>query len=175
MLVRPSRSSTLSSAPNFSRIGARVGGGGPCKRDGAPASTAFLKLRSVCFRRISWRALYNAIDNFSSSGDPFRSDVLLQVYALPTTSDHAVLGLLSHASQFLMRWKTLAMAVVSVPSAGTSSCDAVIRSWEIRWTSPSGFQGIVTYRRFSLNIDNLLMKPSSSHPPLSGHRRHHRC
>ena len=71
MLVRPSRSSTLStvpSSPNFSSIGARLGGGGPCKRDGAPASNAFLKLRSVCSRRISWRALYSAIDNFSTSG-----------------------------------------------------------------------------------------------------------
>ena len=79
--------STLSivpSSPNFSSIGARVGGGGSCKRDGAPASNAFLKLRAVCSRRMSWRALYSAIDNFSTSGDPFCSDAPLQVFALPT-------------------------------------------------------------------------------------------
>ena len=88
MLVQPSRSSTLSvvpSAHNFSRIGARVGGGGPCMRDGAPASTAFLKLRSVCFRRIGWRALFSAIDNLFLLGGSFSQR---RSTPSPRTSNH---------------------------------------------------------------------------------------
>ena len=50
----------------------------------------------------------------------------------------------------------LAIAVVSVPSAGTSLCDAVSVSGEIRWTRPSGFKGFLTSRRFSLNTHNFL-------------------
>ena len=76
LFVRPYRSSTLSvvpSGPNFSRIGARVGSGGPCKRDGAPALTTFEKLRSVCLRRVNCRALYNATGQFSLFRDPFHS------------------------------------------------------------------------------------------------------
>ena len=49
----------------------------------------------------------------------------------------------------------LAMAVVSVPCAGTGLCDAASVG-EIRWASPSGFEGILAYRRFSLNTHNFL-------------------
>ena len=66
----------------------------------------------------------------------------------------------------------LAMAVVSVSSAFVRRS---ISSGEIRWTRPSGFNGFLTYRRFSLNahnfFDETLFVPTSS----NGHRRHHRC
>ena len=41
---------------------------------------------------------------FSSSGDPFRSGVPHQVFATPSTPDHAVQGLLSHASLLSTQW-----------------------------------------------------------------------
>ena len=58
MLVRPSRFSTLSvvpSTPNFSSIGARVGGGGPCKR------TCFNRLLEVEVCLFSSRQLASSV------------------------------------------------------------------------------------------------------------------
>ena len=68
--------------PNFSRIGARVGGGGPCSRDGAPTSTAFLNLGSACLRRINGRVLCNAMDNL------FSLQVILFAATFDTESSH---------------------------------------------------------------------------------------
>ena len=128
MSVRPCRSSTLSVVPsdfNFSNIGARVGGGGPCKRDGAPISTAFLNLSSACLRRITCRALYSAMDNiflFKNSFSRRRSRQILR------TSINAGSRCSKHVfPRFTARHAVadLAMVVVSVPSAGINVCDAV--------------------------------------------------
>ena len=111
MSVRPCKSSTLSVMPSshtFSRIRARVGGGGRCTRDGAPSSAAFLKLRSVCLRRINQLTSSEKCD-----GQSFRLQGILyaaafrSVFALPSTPHNVVQDLLSLASLHSTQWQTI--------------------------------------------------------------------
>ena len=168
------RSSTLSVVPSdlkISNIGARVAGGGPCKRDGAPVATVFLNLRSACSRRITCRVLYSAMDNlfhFKGSFSRRRSTLSLRtsINAEWCCSRHvflrfAVLHAMAHS----------AMAVVGVPSAGTGLYDTASVLGKTIGHSIwfSGHPGIPS------SCYNFLMKPSSSQPPSNRHRRHHRC
>ena len=50
--------------PQFSSVGARVGGGGPCSRDGAPISTASLNCGGVEFRGSTILPRIFTVDNW---------------------------------------------------------------------------------------------------------------
>ena len=98
--------------------------GGPCKRDGAPASTAFLNLRSACLRRSTCRARHSAMDKlflFRGSFSRRRSSQSLRT--------SLVVGSCCSKRVFprFTAFHTMgdfAIAVVSVPRARMNWCEA---------------------------------------------------
>ena len=125
MSVRPCRSSTLSVYPsdlNFFNIGARVGRGGPCSRDGASNSTAFLNLRWACSRRITCRALYSAMDKLFLFRGSFSRRRSRQSLRTSLIAGSCCSRLVFPRFTALRAMADLAMAVVSVPSAAMNCC-----------------------------------------------------
>ena len=128
MSVRPCRSSTHSVVPsdlNFSNTGARVAGGGPCKRGGASISIAFLNQdgpftphhlsSSEAVRWTSYFLFKGSLSRLRSTqslGTSVNAGSCCSRHAFPRfTAPHAMAD--------------LAMAVVNVPSVGTNLCDAM--------------------------------------------------
>ena len=155
--------SVVPSDLNFSNVGARVGDGGPCKRDGAPITTAFLNFRSACLRRITCRALQSAMDSiflFRCSFSRRRSTQSLRtsINAGSCCSRHAF-----PRCTALHAMADLVMAVVSVPWNKLVRCS--VCRWEVCWARPSGFEGVLAHCRFSLNAHNFfeeaLLVPAS--------------
>ena len=153
MSVRPCRSSTLSVVPsalNVSSVGARVGSGGPCSRDGASIATA-LNLRSACLRRITCRALCNAMDIFFSSRGSFsrrRSKQNLRTSLIVgSCCSRRVFPRFTapHAKAFF------AIAVVSVPQCRNELVRSGVCPQEVGWARPSRSKSFLARCRFSLN------------------------
>ena len=125
MSVRPCRSSTRTVVrPQFSSVGARVGGGGSCSRDGAPVSTAFSNLRSAGLRRITCRALYSAMDKLFLFRGSFSRRRSRQSLRTSLTVESCCSRRVCPRFTALHAMADFAIAVVSVPSARMNWCEA---------------------------------------------------